>query len=45
VIRDNPDVTFVLMHFSLRYKDDDIRDFFRGKLPQNVVCWLDGMVW
>jgi len=35
-----PNVTFVLIHFSLRYKDDEIQEFFANlKLP-NVVPWL-----
>ncbi|KAF3765692.1 hypothetical protein M406DRAFT_255185 [Cryphonectria parasitica EP155] len=44
VIRKWPRTTFVLMHFSLRYSDEDIRCFF-AKLknpPVNIVLWVDG---
>lgn len=44
VVRKWPKTTFVLMHFSLRYSDDDIRQFF-AKLenpPANIVIWVDG---
>jgi len=39
-------ITFVLVHFSLRYKDDEIRSYFQsagsdGTRPKNVVLWLD----
>jgi ribonuclease Z len=39
----NPDVTFVLIHFSLRYSADEVRDFFR-QLPsdetKNLVIFV-----
>ena len=42
----HPDTTFVLVHFSLRYKDREIREYFQtagsdGRRPGNVVLWLD----
>ena len=33
------DKTFVLFHFSQRYKDEEIRDFFESESLPNVVCW------
>lgn len=47
VVMANPDTTFVLVHFSERYKDADVRDHFAAKggagegTPRNVVLWLD----
>jgi len=44
----HPSTTFVLFHFSLRYSDDNILDFFvqrqcegGGHALSNVVLWLD----
>lgn len=44
VIRKWPKTTFVLMHFSLRYSDEDIRRFFADLQhpPSNIVLWVDG---
>jgi len=44
VIRKWPRTTFVLMHFSLRYSDEDIRRFFNelDDPPSNIVVWVDG---
>lgn len=44
VIRKWPKTTFVLMHFSLRYTDEDIRRFFATlpDPPSNLVIWVDG---
>lgn len=42
-IKKHPKVTFVLIHFSLRYKDSYITEFFNthaADLP-NVVAWVD----
>ncbi|KAK4154211.1 beta-lactamase-like protein [Chaetomidium leptoderma] len=45
VVRRWPRTVFVLMHFSLRYSDEDIRRFFRGReVPGNVVVWVDGHI-
>jgi len=45
VVRKWPKTTFVLMHFSLRYSDNEIRRFFKGMKdpPSNIVVWVDGM--
>ncbi|KAL2156310.1 hypothetical protein VTH82DRAFT_1055 [Thermothelomyces myriococcoides] len=43
VVRRHLDTIFVLIHFSLRYSDEDIRAFFREReVPENVVVWVDG---
>ncbi|KAK1751796.1 beta-lactamase-like protein [Echria macrotheca] len=44
VVRRWPRTTFVLMHFSLRYSEDEIRRFFKEMRdpPGNVVVWADG---
>lgn len=44
VIRKWPETTFVLMHFSMRYTDRAICEFFRGleDPPTNIVVWADG---
>jgi ribonuclease Z len=37
----HPNTTFILIHFSLRYKDAEILEFFNNcKLP-NVIAWVD----
>ncbi|KAL2201107.1 beta-lactamase-like protein [Corynascus similis CBS 632.67] len=44
VVRQCPETVFVLMHFSLRYSDEEIRAFFRDRdVPENVVIWIDGV--
>jgi ribonuclease Z len=44
VVRRWPGTVFVLMHFSMRYSDEEIRAFFRGRdVPGNVVVWVDGV--
>lgn len=44
VIRKWPDTVFVLIHFSLRYEEEEIVQFFRDleDCPQNIVVWADG---
>lgn len=44
VVRRWPKTTFVVMHFSLRYSDEEIRRFFADMEdpPQNLVVWIDG---
>ncbi|KKA29336.1 hypothetical protein TD95_001927 [Thielaviopsis punctulata] len=44
IIRKWPKTTFVLMHFSMRYSDKEIRDFFYNMddAPANMVVWSDG---
>ncbi|KAL1876993.1 hypothetical protein Daus18300_002602 [Diaporthe australafricana] len=44
VIRKWPKTTFVLTHFSLRYSDEAIRQFFAEMPdpPPNIVVWVDG---
>ncbi|PKS13229.1 hypothetical protein jhhlp_000575 [Lomentospora prolificans] len=45
IIRKWPKTTFVLMHFSLRYKDKEVRQFFKEMIdpPKNIVIWVDGL--
>lgn len=44
VVRRWPKTTFVLMHFSLRYSDKEVRRFFKEMEdpPGNIVVWVDG---
>ncbi|KAM0437899.1 hypothetical protein ACHAPT_002264 [Fusarium lateritium] len=44
VIRKWPRTTFVLMHFSMRYTSEAIRQFFKEmpSPPENIVVWIDG---
>lgn len=44
VVRKWPATTFVLMHFSLRYSEGDVRKFFKEMAdpPKNIVVWMDG---
>lgn len=39
-IESYPDVTFVLLHFSRRYKKDDIEEFFRKENLQNLRLFI-----
>lgn len=40
VASENPQVTFVLIHWSMRYSEEDIANFFDGGKPANVVPWI-----
>lgn len=40
VIEANPEVHFVLTHFSLRYSDDDVRAFFDAHPLPNITPWV-----
>lgn len=44
IVQKKPSTTFILMHFSLKYKDDYIRDFFEKEKEKNgirnVELWL-----
>ncbi|TPX18477.1 uncharacterized protein E0L32_011590 [Thyridium curvatum] len=44
VVRKFPRTTFVLTHFSLRYSDRVVANFFRDMAdpPANIVIWADG---
>ncbi|KAJ2899892.1 3'-tRNA processing endoribonuclease [Zalerion maritima] len=45
VVRKFAHTKFVVTHFSLRYSEQEIRDFFRGLKGgclQNLVVWVDG---
>lgn len=45
IVRRWPRTTFILTHFSMRYSDKDIADFFAAvpDCPTNIVVWADGM--
>ncbi|SPO04059.1 uncharacterized protein DNG_06742 [Cephalotrichum gorgonifer] len=45
VVRKWPRTTFVLMHFSLRYSDEEVRRFFKDMKdpPGNILVWVDGL--
>lgn len=45
VVRKWRGTTFVLMHFSLRYSDEEVRRFFKDMEdpPGNIVVWVDGL--
>jgi ribonuclease Z len=36
-----PDTTFILCHWSLRYKKTDIKEYFKKKDYKNIVPWLN----
>lgn len=38
-VRDNPNITFILYHFSQRYKREFINDFFAKLALPNVIVW------
>ncbi|KAK6506648.1 hypothetical protein TWF481_005107 [Arthrobotrys musiformis] len=44
IVRRHRSTTWVLMHFSKRYSDEDIVAFFEGieDCPANIVVWVDG---
>merc|ERR1711972_256391 len=46
IVEAHPDIEFILVHFSERYTDDELRRFFatassRGGPLANVLLWLD----
>lgn len=46
-VKENKDVTFILMHFSLKYKDEEIKERMEGELKSegidNVYLWLSDL--
>ncbi|KAK2057065.1 hypothetical protein LY76DRAFT_117939 [Colletotrichum caudatum] len=44
VVRKWPKTTFILTHFSMRYSNKDVVEFFKGleDAPTNIVVWADG---
>jgi len=38
-IIDHPEITFILIHFSLRYRNSELVEFFKDK-PSNVIPWI-----
>ncbi|KAF6825885.1 hypothetical protein CPLU01_09975 [Colletotrichum plurivorum] len=44
VVRKWPKTTFIIIHFSMRYSNKDVVDFFKGleDPPANIVVWADG---
>lgn len=39
-ILENPETLFVLIHFSLQYKDKDIESFFEKQKISNIKAWI-----
>jgi ribonuclease Z len=42
-VEKNPQCTFVLIHFSLRYSEQEVQKFFDSmgeKKPKNIELWL-----
>ena len=39
-IINNPQITFVLYHFSQRYKFHEVREFFKNKPYKNIHLWI-----
>lgn len=40
-VENNPHTTFVLFHFSQRYRDEEINQFFEKENLSNVICWIN----
>jgi len=40
LILKHPEITFILIHFSLRYRDSEISEFFLSQKIDNVICWV-----
>lgn len=40
-ILNNQDITFILIHFSMRYKEEEIKNFFEKEGIKNIIPWLD----
>lgn len=36
----HPEITFVVIHFSMRYSAEELRHFFAGVQLGNVVPWI-----
>ena len=39
-IKDNPDKTFILYHFSSRYEKEEINTYFKTNGYTNAVLWI-----
>ena len=39
-VKKNPDILFVLIHFSRRYKDEEIKEFFDKVDYENIKPWI-----
>jgi ribonuclease Z len=39
IVEANPQTHFVVTHFSLRYSDEEVLDFFRGVTLPNLTAW------
>jgi ribonuclease Z len=40
IIDCNPNITFILIHFALRYRTNEIKEFFKDNKKDNVILWL-----
>jgi ribonuclease Z len=41
VILSHPENMFVLIHFSMKYKDEEIKTFFEGEGVSNIKVWVE----
>lgn len=39
-IQSHPEITFILIHFSSRYTDEEINEFFKDKKLENMIIWV-----
>jgi ribonuclease Z len=40
-VKSHPEVTFILIHFSKRYKNTEIKEFFNHLPFNNIIVWID----
>jgi len=43
IIKAHPNIIFVLTHFSCKYSDKFISEFFQKQNIKNAIAWLDGV--
>ena len=41
IVLANPRTKFILIHFSMRYSNNDIKEFFDGENLSNIEPWLN----
>jgi len=41
IVLAHPTITFILIHFSMRYSNEDILNFFKSENLPNVLPWVD----
>jgi ribonuclease Z len=44
IVKEHPEITFILIHFSRSYKEEEIIEHFKNQGYSNIVMWLPNQV-